>query len=271
MPPRQRLYRTPAVVLKRMDLGEADRIITLYSRDMGKLRAVAKGVRRTTSRSAGHLEPFTLSDCLFAVGRDLDVISQADTLESFRHIREDLILTTHAYYLAESVDLLTEDRMDNRAVFDVLVDGLRELDGGYPLKLAIIAFHLRLLDALGYRPELRECVGCRAPIAPEHNQFSPAMGGVLCPRCVADGAETRQTDGARPRPSARHIGVPCLKLLRFVQQSAGQRSVNAPSDVTREAEALLRDYAEYLVERRLRSPALIARVTEADAYNPEPQ
>ena len=71
---RQRLYRTPAVILKRMDLGEADRIVTLYSRDVGKIRAVAKGVRKTTSRSAGHLEPFTLSDVMFAVGRELDVI-----------------------------------------------------------------------------------------------------------------------------------------------------------------------------------------------------
>src|SRR5438093_11062967 len=101
-----------------MDLGEADRIVTLYSRDVGKIRAGAKGVRRTTSRSAGHLEPFTLSDVLFAVGRELDVISQADTLESFRTIRESLELATHAYYLTEVVDLLTEDRHENRAVYD---------------------------------------------------------------------------------------------------------------------------------------------------------
>src|SRR5438105_7819952 len=110
-----------------MDLGEADRIVTLYTRDAGKVRAVAKGVRRAVSRSAGHLEPFTLSDVLFAVGRELDVISQADTLEAFRGVREDLDLTTHAYYLAEVVDLLTEDRMENRAVFDALVGGLRDL------------------------------------------------------------------------------------------------------------------------------------------------
>ena len=102
---RQRLYRTPAVILKRMDLGEADRIVTLYSRDVGKIRAVAKGVRRTTSRSAGHLEPFTLSDVMFAVGRELDVISQADTLESFRKVREDLVLTTHEQ-LGEVADII---------------------------------------------------------------------------------------------------------------------------------------------------------------------
>ncbi len=248
---RSRLYRTPAVILKRTDLGEADRIVTFFSRDVGKIRAVAKGVRRTTSRSAGHLEPFTLSDVLFAVGRELDVISQADTLEAFREIREDLELTTHGYYLAEVVDLLTEDRLENREVFDTLVEGLRSLRATNDPRQVLIVFHLRLLDALGYRPELRECVSCRATIEPNRNQFSALLGGVLCPAC-----------GPR-EPTARDIGTSTLKLLRFVQQTRGQRAVSVPPEVGREAEALLRDYAEHIVERRLRSPALIARVQEA--------
>jgi DNA repair protein RecO (recombination protein O) len=250
---RHRLYRTPAIVLKRMDLGEADRIVTFYSRDVGKLRAVARGVRKSTSRSAGHLEPFTLTDVLFAVGRELDVVSQADTLESFRHIREDLVLSTHAYYLAEVVDLLTEDRMENRAVFDVLADSFRQLSRQTNIRLVLIAFHLRLLDALGYRPELRECVGCQSTIEPRRNQFSALQGGALCPDCGPHEA------------AARPIGVPALKLLRFVQQTASSEGVlNVPAQVTREAEALLRNYAEHIVERRLRTPALIARVSELD-------
>jgi DNA repair protein RecO (recombination protein O) len=239
------------VILKRMDLGEADRIVTLFSRDEGKIRAVAKGVRRTTSRSAGHLEPFTLSDVLFAVGRELDVISQADTLEAFRTLRENLELTTHAYYLAEVVDLLTEDHLENRAVFDTLVEGLHQLAEAADTRLVLIVFHLRLLEALGYRPELRECVGCRATIEPDRNHFSALMGGVLCPGC------------GNSEATARDIGTSALKLLRFLQLTRGDKAVHVPSHVSREAEALLRDYAEHLVERRLRSPALIARVQEA--------
>src|SRR3954447_9670081 len=177
--PRQRVYRTPAIVLKRMDLGEADRIVTFYSRDVGKLRAVARGVRRATSRSAGHLEPFAVTDVLFAVGRDLDVVSQADTLEAFRQLREDLVLTTHAYYLAEVVDLLTEEREENRAVFDLLVDGFRQLGTTEDHRQGLIGFHLHLMNALGYRPELRECVGCHAEIGPDRNCFSPQQGGAL--------------------------------------------------------------------------------------------
>jgi DNA repair protein RecO (recombination protein O) len=255
--PRQRVYRTPAIVLKRMDLGEADRILTFYSRDHGKVRAVAKGIRRGTSRSAGHLEPFTVTDVLFAVGRELDVVSQADTLEAFRQLREDLVLTTHAYYLVEVVDLLTEEREENRAVFDLLVDGFRELGESADHRQVLICFHLRLMDALGYRPELRECVGCHAAIAPDRNRFSPQQGGALCPPCgVQDSA-------------ARQIGVPALKLLRYLQQ--GGQSVQASPHVTREAEALLRDYAEHIVERRLRTPALIARVSEMSAEKEAPK
>jgi DNA repair protein RecO (recombination protein O) len=179
------------------------------------------------------------------------VISQADTLEAFRAVREDLVLTTHAYYLAEMVDLLTEDRMENRAVFDVLVDGLRDLGECADARLVLIVFHLRLLEALGYRPELRECVTCRVTIEPERNQFSALMGGVLCPGCG-------------PREStARAVGTSVLKLLRFVQHTDGRRLVVVPAPVAREAEVLLRTYAEHIVERRLRSPALIARVQEA--------
>jgi DNA repair protein RecO (recombination protein O) len=247
---RQRLYRTPAVVLKRMDLGEADRIVTLYTRDHGKLRAVAKGVRKSTSRSAGHLELFTLADLLLAVGRELDVVSQAETIRAFRKVRENVVLTTHAYYLAELADVLTEDRMDNRAVFDALVEGFSALGGHTDAALVVIAFQLRLLHALGYRPELRECVTCRAIIQPGPNRFTAAGGGVVCPACS-------------PRePSATLVSVPALKLLRHLQHTPAP-SLVVPGAVAREAESILREYTEQLVERRLRSPALIARVQEA--------
>jgi DNA repair protein RecO (recombination protein O) len=248
-----RLYRTPAIVLKRMDLGEADRILTLYTRDQGKLRAVARGVRKATSRAAGHLEPFTWTDLLLAVGRELDVISQAETIGAFREVREDLVLTTHAYYLAELTDLLTEERMENQEVFQALIDGFAALAAGQDARLVVVAFQVRLLDTLGYRPELRQCVSCRAAIEPGANQFSALLGGAVCPTC-----------GPREL-SARPVGTDTLKLLRYLQPTTGAAAgrLNVPDAVGREAEALLRDYAEQLVERHLRSPALIARVQQA--------
>jgi DNA repair protein RecO (recombination protein O) len=245
-----RLYRARGFVLKRMDLGEADRILTLYTREHGKLRAVARGVRKTTSRSAGHLEPFILTELSLAVGKELDVISQAETRSAFREVREDLVLTTHAYYLAELTDSLTDDRLENREVFDALVDGFTALAERQDARLVVIGFLLRVLDALGYRPELRECVTCRVAIEPGSNQFSALLGGVVCPGCGPN------------ELSARPIGTEPLKLLRYLQHSGGFRPLSVAGGVSRDAEMLLRDYAEQLVERRLRSPALIARVQQ---------
>lgn len=241
------------MVLKRMDFGEADRILTVYTRDVGKLRAIAKGVRRTTSRSAGHLEPFTLADVQFARGRELDVVAQAETVAAFRHVREDVTLTSYAYYLAEITDLLTEDRSENAAVFEALAQSFTALDQGVEPRLVVITFQVHLLDALGYRPELTECVACRSAIRQGANQFSAHLGGALCPTC-----------GPR-EASGRAIGSDALKLLRHLQRSHGQRPVRVPSEVSREAELVLREYAEGIIERTLRAPALIARVQQAAA------
>lgn len=232
-----------------MDLGEADRILTLYTRDHGKLRAVAKGVRRTSSRSAGHLELFTRVDVLLARGRELDVVSQADTVTAFRRVREDLVLSSHAYYLSELTDHLTEDRMENRAVFSILTEALAALDRGVEPRLVLVTFLLLLLSALGYRPELLQCVTCRADIQPGPNHFSGHLGGVLCPAC-----------GAR-EVSAHPIASDALKLLRYLQRTRGQQIVAVPDLITREAEGQMRGYAEGIMERRLRSPELIAHLS----------
>jgi DNA repair protein RecO (recombination protein O) len=166
-------------------------------------------------------------------------------------VRESLELATHAYYLAEVVDLLTEDHQENRAVFDTLVQSLKALSQTTDARLVLVFFQLNLLDALGYRPELRECVSCRTAIQPERNYFAAQLGGVVCSSC------------GPAEPTAREIGTSALKLLRFVQATQGERGVNVPAPICREAEALLRDYAEHIVERRLRSPALIARIQDA--------
>src|SRR5207253_442028 len=109
-------------------------------------------------------------------------------------------------------------RLENREAFEALVDGLHNLAANPDARLVLVVFHLRFLEALGYRPELRECVTCRTNIAPDRNHFSPLLGGVLCPAC-----------GSR-EATARPVGTSALKLLRFIQQTSGQRSVNVPVD-----------------------------------------
>jgi DNA repair protein RecO (recombination protein O) len=247
---RVRVYTTEAIVLKRQNLGEADRIVTLYTPDEGKLRAVAKGVRRPASRLAGHLELFSLSLVQLARGRELDVLTQAETRAAFRNVREDLARTSQAYYALELVDRFTPDRLEHRAVFHQLRELLEALDGPAPSPLALHYFTLHVLAALGYRPQLAQCVLCRAEIVPGPNYFSQPLGGVACVACGPG------------EPTAQSIPVNVLKTLRYLQRTpslAAVRLAVAP-EVLGGVEAVLRAYTEALIERRLHTGEFLDRL-----------
>ena len=247
---RVRVYTTEAIVLKRQNLGEADRIVTLYTPDEGKLRAVAKGVRRPASRLAGHLELFSLSLVQLARGRELDVLTQAETREAFRNVREDLACTSQAYYALELVDRFTPDRLEHRAVFHLLRELLETLDTAAPSPLALHYFTMHALAALGYRPQLSQCVVCRAEIAPGPNYFSQPLGGVACVACGPS------------EPTAQSVPVNVLKTLRYLQRTptlANVRLTVAP-DVLGGVEAVLRAYTESLIERRLHTGEFLDRL-----------
>src|SRR3954451_7034501 len=126
----QRTYRTEGIVLRGRDLGEADRILTIITPDRGKVRAVAKGVRKMTSKKAGHLEPFCRCALLLARGRDLDVVAQVETLEAFARVRGSLDLLGPAYYLAELVDTFAEEESESRALYEAFAATLVALDVG---------------------------------------------------------------------------------------------------------------------------------------------
>jgi DNA repair protein RecO (recombination protein O) len=263
---RVRVYTTEAIILKRHNLGEADRIVTLYTPDEGKLRAVAKGVRRPASRLAGHLELFSLTLVQLARGRELDVVTQGETREAFRRVREDLARTSQAYYALELVDRFTPDRLEHHAVFHLLRELLEALDAPVPSPLALHYFTLHILTALGYRPQLTQCVLCRAEIAPGPNYFSQPLGGVACVACGPG------------EPTAQSIPVDVLKLLRYLQRTSSLADVRlavAP-EIVGGAEAVLRAYTESLVERRLRTGEFLdrlrldARLRAADAAPAEP-
>jgi DNA repair protein RecO (recombination protein O) len=268
----QRLYRTDAVVLRRHDLGEADRVLTLYSPRVGKFRAVAKGVRRPKSRLGGHVELFTHVNVLVAQGRNLDIVTQAETVRPYPRIRDDLWKAAYACYAAELVDRFTEERLDNPAVFDLLLELLAYLDtlqvepeGGAvrearepvgasaaagAVELAARNFELRLLGHLGYAPELFHCVQCARRLVPSQNRFSAADGGVLCADCGED------------HPGARAVSVTAIKAMRLMGQEpfgVFQRLRLAP-DVALEVEGALRAHINYLLERQLRTSEFIDRM-----------
>jgi DNA repair protein RecO (recombination protein O) len=246
-----RSFRVEAVVLRHADWGEADRILTLYTRERGKVRAIAKGARKIRSRKAGHLEPFTRVTLQLARGRDLLIVTQADTLDAYLALGADLVKTGCASYLVELMDRFTyEEESENYDLFRLLTESLSRIADETDPWLATRYYEVRLLDLLGYRPHLFECANCGEKIQPVDQFFSPAAGGILCPKCGVG------------LPGVWEISMEALKIFRHLQRSSYAEAQRAhPTPGTRnELEALIQKYLTYLLERGLNSPGFIRQI-----------
>lgn len=248
-----RSIRAQAIVLRHSNWGEADRLVTLFTSGQGKLRAIIKGARKPTSRKAGHLEPFTQVKLQLARGRDLFIVSQAEMVDAYLPLREDLELTGYASYVAELLDrFIYEEQAANPSLFRLLADTLKRLADHEDTWLVVRYYEMRLLDHLGFRPQLFECANCEREIQPEDQFFSYKAGGVICLRC------------GQGLPNQTRIGVDTLKYLRHFQRSSYADAARAkPAAVVRsEAEALMQGYFTYLLERELNSPGFLRRVKQ---------
>ena len=177
------LYSLDAVVIKSRNLGEADKLITLYSRERGKVRAVARGARRPRNRLAASTEIFTHGNYLLFANQGLDNISQCEITESFRGLRESLEGAAAATYCLEIVERMTEEEEPGGDLFPFLLAMLRVLAADEEdLELAVRVFELGLLARLGYLPEFSQCVNCGCEVK-QGASFSAALGGVLCGDC----------------------------------------------------------------------------------------
>lgn len=260
----QHSYATEAIVLKRSDLGEADRILTLFTPNKGKYHAIAKGTRRPVSKMAGHLDLLCRSQLQIALGRNLDIVTQAEGRENFLHLRHDLWHMTCGFYLAELVDRFVEDRTQHYDIYALLLETLRYLDADAgalqqqrvqhgddtPLtpqqeegltRLLLRYFELRLLMALGYEPALQQCASCASEILPEENGFRASLGGILCPRCS--------------RAWERRLSLDALKVLRYMQRSAWKEvsRLRPDSRLHAELEGVMHDLLRFHLERDLKS------------------
>ncbi len=254
--PQFRSIRSEAIVLRHADWGEADRLVTLYTREQGKVRAIAKGARKITSRKAGHLEPFTHVQLQLAKGRDLWVVTQADTLEAYLPLREDLMLTGNASYVVELLDRsVYEEEGANPSLFRLLADTLERLSNGSDPWLCVRYYEMRLLDFLGFRPQLFTCANCEREIQPEAQYFSFTAGGVICPRC------------GQGLPHLPSISMEALKYLRHFQRSTfGEAARARPTAETRaEVESLMQGYFSFLLERELHSPGFLRHIKKVSS------
>ncbi|MCA9932721.1 MAG: DNA repair protein RecO [Ardenticatenaceae bacterium] len=256
---RERTFRTEAIVLRRSDFGEADRLLTLFSRDYGKIRAIAKGARKPQSRKTGHVELFMRSRFFLAEGRDLHVITQAELVEAYAALREDLVRTTYASYACELLDRFTTEDDRHVDMYDLLAEVLDWFATIDDVMLAARTYELRLLSMAGFRPQLFECLACREPIQEQDQFFSAELGGLLCPNCQAE-------DGR-----AVPITAVAVKVLRYLQTRPWEvvKVLQLKRPLHRELEALLHHYITYLLERDLKAVDFLHRLRrEANLFAP---
>jgi len=253
MPSRERTYRTEAIVLRRKDFGEADRLLTLFTPEEGKIRVLAKGIRKPRSRKAGHLELYTRSNLLLAKGRDMDIITQAATVEAYRPMREDLLRSTYGSYCIELLDRFTPDEAENKPLYDLLAEALGWLSQTNDLALVTRYYELQLLGMSGYQLELFNCVVGGEKIIAEDQFFSPADGGVVCPHC----GETRE--------GAFRISLSALKVLRHMMRSPYEvvRELKLGPAVHAEIERVALRTITYHLERQLKSVEFLKLVQRA--------
>jgi DNA repair protein RecO (recombination protein O) len=240
------LYKEQGIVLRSIKLGEADKIVTILTQGSGKIRAVAKGIRRTNSKFGARLEPFTHVSLLLYQGRNLDTVTQAEIVSPFMRTRSQLDLIAAGETMLEAADRVAEEHERNVRLFLLVLAGLRtlELEPADPAAVAE-AYLLKLLSLSGFHPSLSACASCGSPGV--HEWFAASQGGVVCSSCAEHDA------GRASQPAVRWLDA----LARADLASAGDMT---PDLLTRrEARAILYGFVEYHLERRIRSFTLLAR------------
>lgn len=251
-PPRQ--FRTHAIIISRRDFGESDRLLTLFTPDHGKIRAIAKGARKPQAKLSGHVELFARSDVSIHRGRNLDILTQAELIEPYRGLREDLRRGAYANYVAELLDRFTADEdQEGSALFELLHDTLKRIADADDPALAARFYELQLLDLVGFRPELMECVVTRQPLWAESQFFSHEEGGVVSREAAAQLSHSLQS-----------IEFDTLKLLRHLQRSAANYgavgSLRINGELHAQAERIMLGYIVHLLESKLQSIEFIQRL-----------
>lgn len=225
----ERLYKTQAVVLRRFDFGESGKQLLVYTPRFGKRSLVAKGIKRPTSKMAGHLEPLTLTQVVAAQGRNLDVVTQADTIESFAAVRTDSSRVFYGLMVAELLEKLTTQDEGSQGTWDLLLHTLRRLEVDDDPWMPAAYFQVRMLELSGYRPELALCVECGGVLDAATVSYNPEAGGTVCRGCRGAGA------GAFP------ISANAVKFLRLASSAEYDefRRLRVSTELRRELDAVL--------------------------------
>ena len=240
---RPRSYKTEAIVLRSRSMREADRLITVLTPNLGKLPVTVRGARRINSRLGGHLDAFNHVHLTLAIGHQIDVVTGAESIESFGAIKADLDRLATSVYLMELADALLPDASPHPRAYTLLLDALRALNEGEPTDGVARYTELRLLEDSGYLPELGHCQVCGAEIVPEHHKFAPGLGGVVDDTCDV------------PMGQLLSLSINALKVLRHYHRSPMAEAVHVGlSPVLHdELERILGVSIHYVLEREMAS------------------
>ncbi len=256
-----RLYATDAIVLSRFELGEADRVLTILTPELGKLKAIAKGIRRPSSRLGGSLEPFAELRLNLARGRTFDVVTGVAVGKAFLRLRDSLESAATAWYLAELADRSVEERTSAEALYLLLRRAYELLEAGMAPGRVARWYEMRLADELGMRPEVDRCSECDRMLEPEGRfRWVPPVGGVLCDRCPG------------PPHDRTALSLEALKLLKAYQRLDVEAlaALRLPASIEREVESALREFVRVVLERDARSLAFLDEIRSARGVGPLP-
>ena len=247
---RPRAYKTDGLVLRAYHMRDADRLATVLTPSLGKLKLTVRGARRLTSKLGGHLDVLNRARLAIAIGHTFDVVTGAESVESFAGVKADLPRLAEALYLMELADLLLPEAAPHPDAYRLLLDALRALESGCNPDAVARHTELGLLGDTGFMPELRSCVMCRREIEPERHRYAAAMGGVVCDACPA------------PSSALMPLSVDALKVLRhFAERSVAEASQVALSAVVHdELEAALGASVRYVLEREPHTAGFVERV-----------
>lgn len=232
-------YGSRAIVLKSLDYQDADKLVTIFSEKEGKIKAVAKGVKKPKSSLRAVLQPFSHSFLYLNRGKDLDLITQGKLLDFYPHIREDLGRTLYAAYIMELLDKSLLERNPSPALYNETLQVLGYINEKGAKRLAIRYFEMQLIKELGYRPRLEECAACGKKTAIP--RFNLAEGGILCDDC----AKFLKTDFI--------LSAEAFSLLKFLTRAnlKSLERVKASDEALNKLEKLLEKYLEYYLESKL--------------------
>jgi len=244
-------YRAEGIVIKRIDYSESDRILTLFTKNRGKISALAKGVKKPTSRKGGHIDLLNHSIFSIAEGRSLGIITEVETVDPFASIKNDLGKSSLGYYMAEFINEFAQERQVNYSLFRLFLMALgflNEVEGEHGL-LLVRSFELKALQVLGFAPEMRVCSICGEPLSwRSTNTFSPEAGGAVCARCSSKG-------GLALEPGS-------LRFLREISSYSWRKicRLDLKEIPINEAGILIQSYIEYILEKRLKSTELLEKI-----------